>query len=141
MRSLNAQNDNVRKRLFPSASPTNGFVGLWIPSMSLFDPPCPVYLRPLLSVVGMTGLVGCKITQNYSNRFSLSSKKYLNGGIFLVLSIDLRQFGVFLGSRRVILVDKRYGTKLAQFISLVRRGQEERTSIIHHKPYCERPEI
>ena len=38
LRSLNSQNDNVRKRLFPSACPTNGIVGLRIPSMSLTIP-------------------------------------------------------------------------------------------------------
>ena len=38
LRDLKAQNDNVRKRLSPSASPTNGFVGLGIPSMSLTHP-------------------------------------------------------------------------------------------------------
>ena len=53
LRDLKAQNDNVRKRLSPSASPTNGFVGLRIPSMSLTHP-----------VPEGTGLVGHKIT-NY----------------------------------------------------------------------------
>ena len=51
-------NSNVRKRLFPLASPTNGFVGLWSPSMFIVTRPAfIVFGRCWLLTIG-TGLVG-----------------------------------------------------------------------------------
>ncbi len=69
LQSLSSQIVTFENVLFPSVSPTNGFVNLRIPSMSLFDPPNPLKMCSFLPTTDMTGLVEYKITKKSKNSF------------------------------------------------------------------------